>query len=283
MPSEINGIKGFRRYDPDVPFEDQDGQPWLVSRPWLSINPIFEADNASLACNVPGSPAPSSIPIVAGESITALYYYWVHTIGPMVLWMADCGGGCEDFDSSEGRWFKIAERGLLSGRLDSGWWFQRDFSQVGFSLLLLCGANKPQFYPECAQLKVTGDGMRSQRRSTMGGFRVFGVWISLHLLYGSRRESTANKVIVKSLRSILTFMLNRKRVSIHIKFQALQFGAVLHQCSSIMILPVQRESLAWKYGRGRPLLFVWRSKFMCPNIDTLTRSQIVEDASPRGQ
>jgi len=153
----------------------------MVGRKWLSINPIFETDNISIACNVPGTPAASEIPISAGDAITAIYYYWVHTIGPMLVWMADCGGDCAEFDSKDARWFKIAERGLLRGKLDEGWWFQRDFSQhfdgtssnwtetvpatlkpgnylMRHEIIALHSANKPQFYPECVQLKVMGDG-----------------------------------------------------------------------------------------------------------------------------
>jgi hypothetical protein len=70
-----------------------------------------------LACNYPGDPASSSIPICAGDNITAVYYYWLYTVRPMVLWMADCGPDCRTFNASERNWFKIAQRGLISGTI----------------------------------------------------------------------------------------------------------------------------------------------------------------------
>ncbi|KAE8446402.1 hypothetical protein EG329_012007 [Mollisiaceae sp. DMI_Dod_QoI] len=175
----VDGV-WYRGYTPDAPAADQDGQPWLVQRKWITINPIFETDNISLACNFPGDPAPSSIPINAGDNITAVYYYWLHTVGPMVLWMADCGASCATLNLTTANWFKIAERGLLSGTIQTGTWGQRAFQNwdgtpdlwtetipgdlkpgnyiIRHEIIALHIANKPQFYPECAHLVVSGNG-----------------------------------------------------------------------------------------------------------------------------
>ena len=56
--------------------QSQISQPWLVQRPWDSIDPIFDHDSPHLACNRPGTAAAAYIPIDAGDEITAVYWYW---------------------------------------------------------------------------------------------------------------------------------------------------------------------------------------------------------------
>lgn len=118
-----------RGYSPDDTRENQLNQPWLIQRSWEPINPIFEATNSSLSCNDPGIPSSSYIPIAAGSKITAIYYNWLHTVGSTILWLADCRGDCSTLNSTEAKWFKIAERGLLEGNILVGMWFQYAFQQ----------------------------------------------------------------------------------------------------------------------------------------------------------
>lgn len=94
--------------------------------------------------------------------------------------MADCHGPCSEFNSSEGDWFKIAQEGLLSGTVTEGWWYQRNFQEwdggpskwseripaslkpgeylIRHEIIALHIANRPQWYPECAHLVVSGNG-----------------------------------------------------------------------------------------------------------------------------
>ena len=170
-----------RSYDPDYPPEWQDAQPWLTQRKWATNNPIFQPDNVSVACNWPGDPAPSSIPIQAGQNFSGVYYYWQHTYGPMLIWMADCGGDCTTFDATKGKWFKLREDGLMSGTIRDGAWFQQLWADhwdgepdyygitipvnikpgnylIRHEIIAIHSENKPQFYPECVHVKVSGDG-----------------------------------------------------------------------------------------------------------------------------
>lgn len=62
-------------YDPNTPAADQLGQPWLTQRQWSTIDPVFSVADPHLACNNPGAPPPSYIPIAAGDNITAVYWY----------------------------------------------------------------------------------------------------------------------------------------------------------------------------------------------------------------
>ncbi|ORY14200.1 glycoside hydrolase family 61 protein-like protein [Clohesyomyces aquaticus] len=185
---------GYDTYGPT----SQATAPWLPQRPWISNNPIFETTNTSLSCNVPGTsiPAQSYIPILPGQSISAVYYSWVHTVGPMIVWLTPCGTSCSTLDPSTALWFKIAERGLLSGDILEGMWFQRDFVKwdgspslwteklpeglkagkylVRHEIVSLHSANRPQFYAECANLEVGGTGDRVPGEEYLVG--IPGVW-----------------------------------------------------------------------------------------------------------
>jgi hypothetical protein len=153
----------------------------MPQRKWTSVNPILETNNISLSCNAPGNPAQAYIPIKAGQNITAVYYYWVHTVGPMIAWMAHCpNDDCYTADSSTLDWFKIGQKGLEEGTIELGTWFQKSFSRwdgspslwsetvpkglragrylVRHEIISLHNANNPQFYPECANLEVEGEG-----------------------------------------------------------------------------------------------------------------------------
>ncbi|KAK3689572.1 glycoside hydrolase family 61 protein [Podospora appendiculata] len=176
------GETWYRGYSPDTPASEQIGQPWMVQRPWASIDPIFSVDDKYLACNNPGTPPTSYIPIQAGENITAVYYYWLHPVGPMSVWLASCGDAdCRDVDVNKAEWFKIWEAGLLDGpNLAEGVWYQKAFQNwdgtpdlwsvtipvslrpgtymIRHEILSIHIENKPQFYPECAHLNITGTG-----------------------------------------------------------------------------------------------------------------------------
>ncbi|KAH8881732.1 glycoside hydrolase family 61 protein [Thozetella sp. PMI_491] len=175
------GDTWYRGYDPDTPPEQQIGQPWMIQRQWASIEPIFTVDSKYLACNNPGIPPPSYIPIQAGENITAVYWYWLHPVGPMSVWLAACGDDCTKADPTEAEWFKIWEAGLLVGpNLAEGIWYQKAFQNwdgspdlwpvtipatlksglymIRHEILSIHVENKPQFYPECAHLNITGRG-----------------------------------------------------------------------------------------------------------------------------
>ncbi|KAK8103507.1 glycoside hydrolase family 61 protein [Apiospora kogelbergensis] len=181
------GDTWYRGYDPDTPAEEQLGQPWMIQRSWASIDPIFSVADAGLACNTPAVAPPSHIPISAGANLTAVYWYWLHPVGPMTVWLAACGDAADPYascadvvDVNALSFFKIWERGLLEGTLAEGSWYQKSFQHwdgspdlwpvaipaslrsgtymVRHEIMSLHIANKPQFYPECAHLNVTGTG-----------------------------------------------------------------------------------------------------------------------------
>ncbi|KAI4953578.1 hypothetical protein J4E91_002425 [Alternaria rosae] len=159
------GDTWYPGYDPYGDQAIQDAAAWMPQRKWTSNNPIFETTNTSLSCNTPGTPARAYIPIRAGENITAVYAYWVHTVGPMIAWMAYCNNAendCATFSSETADWFKIGEKGLSEGSIETGEWFQKTF--------------KPQFYPECAHLEVTNDKEEGSIPSEEYMVKIPGVW-----------------------------------------------------------------------------------------------------------
>ncbi|KAF1955260.1 glycoside hydrolase family 61 protein-like protein [Byssothecium circinans] len=186
---------GYSPYDDPIP---QDTAPWMPQRKWVTNDPITSPLNTSLSCNAPGTPARASIPITAGQNITAVYMYWVHTVGPMIAWMAHCDNDdCSTFDSSTAEWFKIGQRGLESGTIELGTWFQKSFSRwdggpslwservpvglrrgrylVRHEVVSLHSANRPQFYAQCAHLDVGNEGVgRVPGREFL--VRIPGVW-----------------------------------------------------------------------------------------------------------
>jgi hypothetical protein len=170
----------------------------MVQRSYTDVNPIFSPSNSSLACNVPGAPVHGYIPIRAGTNITAVYGPWVHTVGPMIAWLAHCpNNDCYNLASpSSLSWFKIGQKGLQGGTIMQGDWFQRTFSRwdgspslwsetvprnlrpgrylVRHEIISLHSANRPQFYPECANLEVQGEGEGFPEERFMA--RIPGVW-----------------------------------------------------------------------------------------------------------
>jgi hypothetical protein len=105
----------------------------------------------------------------------------LHTVGPMVLWMADY--------ASQGNWFKIAQRGLINGTTQEGMWGQKIVGGenwdgtpelwtdtipaalkpgnylIRHEIIALHITNKPQCNLQCAHLTVTGSGTQSPEKA----------------------------------------------------------------------------------------------------------------------
>jgi hypothetical protein len=163
-----------------------EGQSNLIQRTWHAY-PHEDATSSNMTCNYRGATVPGAYhaPVGAGSTISASWgtdsFGWVHTVGPMFAYMAACGEDCSAItDISKLEWFKIAEEGLRDGFLvgDSKGWFQNDLweNTIMDTWNIVVPKNlKPgkymirheiinlelapvQFYPNCAQLDVSGDG-----------------------------------------------------------------------------------------------------------------------------
>lgn len=138
----------------------------------------MDVTDEMMTCNG-GTSADLSAEIPAGGEITAVWEQWTHAQGPVMVWMYNCDG---DFGACDGKgpnWFKIDQMGLNSPPLSGEDWgtgkVMEDLAWtstipeklepgnylIRHELLALHQANTPQFYPECAQIVVTGSGSES--------------------------------------------------------------------------------------------------------------------------
>jgi len=184
----IGGVyyQGFRPYVTPV------GQS-SIQRQWATFDPITDPSSSILACNNPGD-APGtqlSATVAAGSKVVAYWNVpWAHNVGPVMTYMAKCpGSSCSGVAGSSLSWFKIDQAGLISGTYASGTWGQGQLIANNNSwtstipkslapgaylfrneLLAIHTTNQPQFYPECAQLTVTGSGSASPPASYLVKF-----------------------------------------------------------------------------------------------------------------
>jgi hypothetical protein len=140
-----------------------------------------------MTCNYHGTTVPGTFhaSVEAGSTINATWSHdgfgWVHTVGPLMAYMASCGEDCTSItDIASLKWFKIAEEGLRNGFTvdDPNGWFQNDLwenrNTDHWDIVVPKGL-KPgkymvrheiinlelapvQFYPNCAHLDVVGEG-----------------------------------------------------------------------------------------------------------------------------
>ncbi|KAH9897088.1 lytic polysaccharide monooxygenase [Xylariomycetidae sp. FL2044] len=147
----------------------------IIQRQWPDYNPIMTVTDAKMTCNG-GTSAPLSAEIAAGQNITAVWQQWTHQQGPVMVWMYPCENGFSSCDGKQKKWFKIDQMGWFGTSLNSNdWGTAMVYKNLKWSsqipatlkpgdylirheLLALHQANTPQFYPECAQIKVTGSG-----------------------------------------------------------------------------------------------------------------------------
>ena len=122
-------------------YEPEAGQRDLIQRTW-DHNPLSDPSSGNITCNNKGNTVPGSYhaSVAAGGTIRTTWksadtgFGWVHTLGPVVAYMAACGDDCTTItDTGNLKWFKIAEEGLRDGyavgELDG--WFQNDLWETG--------------------------------------------------------------------------------------------------------------------------------------------------------
>ncbi|KAG6890846.1 Esterase/lipase/thioesterase [Termitomyces sp. T32_za158] len=149
-----------------------------ASRP--ASNPITSATDPTIACNDDGSSGALQLTanVVAGSAITAYWNaVWPHNIGPMLTYLAQCPGStCTGVNAETLKWFKIDEAGLISGTVYSGTWGSGEMIAQNSSWTTTIPKTVPsgnylirfetialhslpaQFYPECAQINISGGG-----------------------------------------------------------------------------------------------------------------------------
>ncbi|KAK5655739.1 hypothetical protein OQA88_5276 [Cercophora sp. LCS_1] len=143
--------------------------------------------------SVPGDEDPP-VPVCMGP----LEGFWFHTHGPLIVYMADCQGSCEDFTPGpdDKRWFKIWESGLQDGRsvVDVDGWEQFPMTNNGWEVkipkslkagrylvrheIIYIENDPAQFYPYCTQVEVIGEGKEIPGEEYLvafpGGYKAVG-------------------------------------------------------------------------------------------------------------
>ncbi|KAJ7609384.1 glycoside hydrolase, partial [Mycena polygramma] len=147
--------------------------------------PIKDPRSLDLTCGRSAAPATQLAAAKPGDVIKLGWKTlaeggrWFHDVGPMMVYMTECGSeeACkgEGFNASEAEWFKIAEQGVGA----DGTWAQAKLDTgapatltlpptlapgnylLRFEIIALHTAQTPggaEFYPACAQLRVSGSG-----------------------------------------------------------------------------------------------------------------------------
>ncbi|KAA8911279.1 family 61 glycosyl hydrolase, partial [Sphaerosporella brunnea] len=148
--------------------------------PTAGNGPVEDVSTSDITCNIGATAAALSADVSAGSEVTFYWTAWPESHkGPVMTYMANCGGDCSSVDATTLSYFKIDEAGLNS----DGTWASDDLIAANNSrtvtipsdiaagnyiirheLLALHSAGTEggaQFYPMCANLVVSGSGSAS--------------------------------------------------------------------------------------------------------------------------
>lgn len=74
-----------------------------------------------IICHLDATNAPLTAPVTAGSDVSITWNQWPDSHkGPVIDYMADCGGDCATVDKASLKWFKIKELGQLEAGAGSG-------------------------------------------------------------------------------------------------------------------------------------------------------------------
>ncbi|EHA46570.1 hypothetical protein MCOR27_006839 [Pyricularia oryzae] len=149
--------------------------PKTIQWQWPNYDPIMNPADSKMRCNG-GRGADLVAPVAAGTNITAFWKQWTHAQGPVMVWAFKCSGAHSQCTGDGKGWFKIDQMGMWGSNPNSENWGTATVLKTGkwsskipsnlkagnylirHELLALHQANTPQFYPECANIEVTGSG-----------------------------------------------------------------------------------------------------------------------------
>jgi len=144
--------------------------------------PIDDVNSPDMRCGIGATPAKQAASAKAGDTIQMWWkgptgIPWFHAAGPIMTYMANCGGDCSSFNpDSSTAWFKISELGEKTPG-DPSSWYQADLpagkpvtvqlptnlksGNYLFRQEIVATQNsqtlgKTEFYPSCLQLNVAG-------------------------------------------------------------------------------------------------------------------------------
>ncbi|KAF3901397.1 Endoglucanase-4 [Arthrobotrys entomopaga] len=172
----VIGGESYLGYDP---FAGPQGgsivQNWNIGQVNTDY-PIMPGDGDAVVCKQSPRPAGGTATAQAGSKITFRWSRWQgNHKGPIITYLADCGGDCKRANGARLSWFKIDEAGLLGRRWATDILMQQGYQwtiqlpqniQAGeylmrHEMIALMNAASPsgaQIYPQCMNLKITGGG-----------------------------------------------------------------------------------------------------------------------------
>lgn len=154
---------------------------WATDTGFVSASAL---QNSNIICHINATNSKKSVTIAAGSQIKLKWTPWPDSHhGPIIDYIANCGGDCTTVDKTQLQWVKIAELGQLSlgpGGGTPGKWADDTLAEnnwtwtVDLPSSLIAGnyvlrheiialhsaydIGGAQFYPQCINLKVTGGG-----------------------------------------------------------------------------------------------------------------------------
>ncbi|RYP52645.1 hypothetical protein DL769_010636 [Monosporascus sp. CRB-8-3] len=146
-----------------------------------------DVSNPDIICHLDATNAALTAPVAAGSDVALTWNQWPESHkGPVIDYLADCGGDCSTVDKTTLKWFKIKELGQLelgAGAGQVGKWaddllLENDLTWtttipasikpgnyvLRHELIALHeggSQGKTQMYPQCVNLKITGSGTES--------------------------------------------------------------------------------------------------------------------------
>ncbi|TEB22332.1 hypothetical protein FA13DRAFT_1641619 [Coprinellus micaceus] len=206
-------------YDGWKPYNSASGQT-SIQRPWATFDPILDATSSTLACNNDGLPGPLQLtasPVAAGSKVTGYWNTWPHDTGPVITYLSQCpSSGCTSVNAQTAKWFKIQEAGLLGGTVEKGNWAAGAMIANNNSWTTTIPSTVPsghylirfetialhsmpaQFYPECAQIEITGGGSLAPSADQLvtfpGGYKASDPGVTIDI-YGQAAKTQTTYVI----------------------------------------------------------------------------------------
>ncbi|KAL4787352.1 glycoside hydrolase [Aspergillus varians] len=162
-------------YETDPP--DTYGWPTTVTDNGFVAPDAFDTDD--ITCHRGATPAVLSAPVEAGGSIDITWNTWPESHkGPIINYLADCGGDCSSADKTTLEWVKIQADALVDASTQT--WITDDLIANNFTATVTIPAsiapgnyvlrheiiglhsagqeNGAQAYPQCLNLVISGSG-----------------------------------------------------------------------------------------------------------------------------
>ncbi|KAK6523222.1 hypothetical protein TWF694_006114 [Orbilia ellipsospora] len=170
---------GGERYTGSLPFFDQYQHPApdrITQAFWANGNSfVDDVTSTDIACDKGAVPAKLVAKATAGSEVTFFWTAWPDSHkGPVITYLADCGGDCTTAVGSQLNWFKIDEAGLmpdgtwaadaliknnntwtvtLPSKIKNGQYLMR---HEIIALHAAENAKGAQFYPSCTNIEISG-------------------------------------------------------------------------------------------------------------------------------